>query len=626
MPDSPDTAHARFLEGLALLKSGHPKAAREIFRGVVDVMPDHFDALHLSGVAALQLVDPAGAVTLIARALAVNAQHPAAHNNMGAALVELGRHQAAVESFDRAIALNPAYADAAFNRGNALLTLKRPDDAVQSYTVAIAHKSSEAAWFNNRGTALEALGRHTEALADFDQAIALKPDLGDAHYNRGNALLALKQYGAALESYDRAAALKPTDAAIHNNRGNALRKLKCFAEARTAYDEALERDPAHVDAYINRGAVWGDIGDHHAAIADYDRAIAYDAASADAYNSRGMALRELRRHAEAVESHRKALTLEPNHADARWALSVCHLQMGAFTEGWRGYESPWTAPHLKLDPRNFAQPLWLGQDDIRGKTILLHAEQGLGDTIQFVRYVAVVVAKGARVVLEVQAPLVTLLKGLNGAVAVIAKGDPLPPFDLRCPLLSLPLAFATSATTIPAADGYLTATPAQRAAWADRLGAKTRPRVGLAWSGNPGHSNDARRSIPLADVIRPLPKGLEYIALQKDVPEGDWAALAEAGIRYFGTELTDFSDTAAVCALMDRVISVDTSIAHLAGALAMPVSILLPFNPDCRWLLERNDSPWYNAATLYRQDAPGDWDAVLARVALDITREAAKIR
>ena len=623
MSDSPDAVAAKLREGLALLKSGQPAQARAVFHRVLETDPRQFDALHFLGVIALQLGDPAGAVELMGRAIAVNAEHAPAHNNLGAAFIALGRHAEAAESFGRAVTLDANYAEAAINHGNTLLTLKRPQEAVQSYTLALAQRPGEAATFNNRGTALKSLGQHTEALADFERAIALQPDLGDAHYNRGNALLALKHYAAAVDSYDRAIALKPTDAAIQNNRANALRKLKRFADARAGYDAALAHDPAYVDAVHNRGAVWGDMGEHEAAIADYDRAIAQDPTYADAYNSRGLALRELRRHGEAVDSHRRALALDPSHTDARWSLAVCHLQMGNFAEGWKDYAARWQAPQLNLDPRNFTQPLWQGQD-LAGKTILLHAEQGLGDTLQFVRYVRLVAATAARVILEVQPPLVTLLQNL--ANQVIAKGDPLPPFDVHCPLLTLPLVFGTDATTIPAAQGYLTAAPTKRMAWAERLGAKTQPRIGLAWSGNPSHTNDARRSVPLADIIRALPKGFSYVALQKDVAAGDRAILADAGIAVFGEDLADFSDTAALCTLMDTVISVDTSIAHLAGALGVPVWILLPFNPDWRWLLDRTDSPWYDTAVLYQQETPGDWAGVLARIALALTQKIADMR
>ncbi len=649
MSDSPEVIEARFHEGLALLKAGRLAPAREIFHAILAMQPAHFDALHLSGVIALQSGDPGAAVALISQAISVNPQQPAAHNNLGAALTALGRHLEAAESFARALALNPDYAEAAFNRGNALMSLQRAGDALRSYdqalvlkpgyaealngrgnarralgetdaalsdyTTAIAHKPGEAVFFNNRGTVLTALGRHGEALAAYDQAIALKSDLGDAHYNRGNLLLALKRYTEAVAAYDRAAILKPADAVIRNNRGNTLRKLLRFDDARASYDEAIALDPTYVDAYHNRGAVWGDLDEHDKAIADFDRAIARDPTNADAYNSRGMALRELRRHQEALASHRKALEIDPDHADARWALGVCQLQMGDFVAGWSGYAWRWKAPQVKLDPRNFAAPLWYGDEDLDGKTILLHAEQGLGDTLQFVRYVKAVADKGARVILEVQAPLASLLRNLDGLAAIVAKGDPLPPFDLHCPLLNLPLAFKNTGSTIPGAQGYLQADPSKQAAWAKILGAKTRSRVGLAWSGNPGHRNDARRSVPLNDVIRLLPPNFDYVALQKDVRLGDRAALAEGGIRYFGDELADFADTATLCTLMDVVISVDTSIAHLAGALAVPTWILLPFNPDWRWLLDRNDSPWYEAVTLYRQEAPGNWTGVLNRVA-----------
>ena len=252
---------------------------------------------------------------------------------------------------------------------------------------------------------------------------------------------------------------------------------------------------------------------------------------------------------------------------------------------------------------------------------MLHAEQGLGDTIQFCRYAAHVAQLGARVVLEVQAPLVSLLSSLNGVAEVVARGDALPPFDLHCSLLSLPLAFKTTLADIPSAAGYLAAPSAKVGVWRERLGAPERPRIGLVWSGNANHKNDRNRSIALATLLAHLPRGADYVSLQKDVSADDAALMAaNPQVRHFGEHLGDFADTAALASLMDLVISVDTSVAHLAGALGRPVWILLPVNPDWRWLLDREGTPWYDAATLYRQKAPGDWQGVLERVKADVSK------
>ena len=259
--------------------------------------------------------------------------------------------------------------------------------------------------------------------------------------------------------------------------------------------------------------------------------------------------------------------------------------------------------------------MWLGSQSLQDKTILLHAEQGLGDTIQFCRYASLVAKLGAKVILEVQRPLLGLLKNLDGVSQIIARGDALPEFDYQSPLLSLPLAFKTQLHTIPSALRYLAGDSEKVLAWQARLGEKTKPRVGLVWSGNLEHKNDHNRSLSLSQVLPYLPSSCQYICLQKELRNADQAILAQhPHIQFFGDALEDFTDTAALCDLMDVVISVDTSVAHLAAALGKPTWVLLPFSPDWRWLLDRKDSPWYPSAKLYRQERIGDWNGVLSRV------------
>jgi hypothetical protein len=262
--------------------------------------------------------------------------------------------------------------------------------------------------------------------------------------------------------------------------------------------------------------------------------------------------------------------------------------------------------------------LWLGQQDLAGKTILLYAEQGLGDTLQFVRYVPLVAARGARVILEVQKPLLKLMQTLAGGAQVLAKGDPLPDFDFHCPLLSLPLAFKTTLATIPAPGAYLSSDPAREQEWRAMLGPARGPRVGLAWSGNPAHKNDHNRSIAFDKFAEMLTPACEFVSLQKEHREADARLLAASAVRDLSAQLADFTDTAALCAAMDVVVAVDTSIAHLAGALGKQVWVLLPEASDWRWLVERSDSPWYAGARLYRQQLGEDWSAVLARVRADL--------
>jgi hypothetical protein len=325
----------------------------------------------------------------------------------------------------------------------------------------------------------------------------------------------------------------------------------------------------------------------------------------------------------ALDCFARALSLNPNFALARWNRALFNLRRGNFRDGWPEYEARWEVETLNTfkDKREISQPLWLGTPSLEGATILLHAEQGLGDTLQFCRYVKPLADLGARVILEVQAPLVGLLAGLPGVSQIVARGESLPDFDYHCPLMSLPLAFETDLASIPGRHRYLTPDPTRVAEWAARLGPKTKPRVGLVWSGNPRHKNDHNRSIGFAAIAQLVSDDCEFISLQKEVREADRPALeAEPRVLQFGAELGDFTDTAALCELLDVVITVDTSVAHLAGALGKDVRILLGGMVDWRWLDDRLDSPWYPTARLYRQQAGEGWDPVLERVKSDLDK------
>lgn len=438
---------------------------------------------------------------------------------------------------------------------------------------------------NNYGNVLRVLNRPEEALASYDRALRLQPDYAEALANRGAALQDLERYAEALESYDRALQIRPDFAEALSHRGNALRALNRNGEALQSYDRALCVRPGYAEALNNRGA----------------------------------ALQDLKRHTDAMESCVRALQLEPGYAEAHWNEALCRLILGDFAKGWAKYE--WrrkTKPGLSAE-RNFSQPLWLGQESLAAKSILLHAEQGLGDTLQFCRYAKQVAALGARVVLEVQPALKTLLQDLEGVSLVLGRGEPLPDFDCHCPLLSLPLAFKVDLGNI-SGEPYLHSEPKKRAQWQERLGASTQPRIGLVWSGSTGHQNDHNRSLALADMRGLLSEQADCYCLQKELRPADRAELANTpGIEFLGEAFEDFSDTAAVVALMDLVITVDTSVAHLAGAMGKEVWLLLAYSPDWRWLLERSDSPWYRSARLFRQSAPGDWAGVLAQVQAALT-------
>jgi hypothetical protein len=351
-------------------------------------------------------------------------------------------------------------------------------------------------------------------------------------------------------------------------------------------------------------------------LACFDRALDLRADFAGALSNKALVLLNRQLLDEALATFRRSLTVEPGNAVATFNLATLQLLTGDFEQGWRGRETRWKLPLGQLD-RGFSQPLWLGDQPIAGKTILLHADEGLGDAIQFARYAPMVAALGARVILEVQPPIRRLLAGMSGVADCVDRPAATSlAFDLHCPLGTLPFAFKTRLDTIPGAEPYLPAPPAARLAeWDSRLGARDRLRVGLVWAGNAAHRNDRDRSMALRTLAPLLDCGAQFVSLQKDVREHDRAFLGERpDIVDLTADLTDFSDTAALVSCLDLVISVDTSLVHLAGALGVPVWTMLPFNPDWRWLLERDDSPWYRSMRLFRQPGRGDWASVVERV------------
>ena len=327
--------------------------------------------------------------------------------------------------------------------------------------------------------------------------------------------------------------------------------------------------------------------------------------------NRGVAQIEFRRRNEALVSGGNAIRLQPDYAPSHYFLALCHLLAGDFARGWEGYEWRWKEAQSEKDRRSFTQPLWLGEESLKGKTILLSDEQGLGDTLQFSRYAKMVKELGAHVILEVPKPLVGLVQTLDGPDRLVARHEgSLPSFDCYCPIMSLPLAFKTDLRTIPSPGRYISGHPDRVGAWGKRLGRKNRPRIGLAWSG----SAPRYRSVPLAVMRSLLCPEFEWFSLHRDVLESDVEALdSSPDIHHFGDRM-DFDETAALIEHMDLVISIDTSIAHLAGAMGKPVWVLLPFVPDWRWLLDREDSPWYPRARLFRQDEAGEWGAVMENV------------
>lgn len=462
---------------------------------------------------------------------------------------------------------------------------------------------------------LRAAGRVADALRCIDAAIACAPDDAIAHCKRGQLLKSMRRWSDALECFERGIALQPSLAPAHLDRGNVLQELGRLVEALLSYDRALELQPRFSAALCNRGTVLHRLNRLDEAIASYDAALVIDPSLDEAHFNRATTLADRGRFAEALEGFQRTTVRYPQLAVAHWNEALCRLRLGDFALGWSKFEWRWRYSDLCLRERACPQPKWLGQDDICGRTLLLHAEQGLGDTLQFCRFASLLCARGARVILQVDRPLVTLLKTLPGPDAVIAEGEAPPPIDYHTPLLSLPLALGTTLTTIPAQVPYLRVDPHRVRLWAERLPpVGKRSRIGLVWSGNPRHPNDANRSLHLESLRVLTALDADFVALQNQVWDRDRGELERQAVLFFGSELIEFVDTAALAANMDLVITVDTACAHLAGALGLPVWIMLPFAADWRWFTERSDSPWYPSARLFRQRMPGDWQSVVQEV------------
>ena len=451
--------------------------------------------------------------------------------------------------------------------------------AVDLITKALAIQPDYADAHRNLGSVLRDLGRSDEAVASFHAALAIRPDYVDAHTNLGSVLRDLGRLDEAVASYHNALAIEPDHAGTHNNLGNALRALGRLDDAFASYHNALRVDPDH----------------------------------AGAHNNLGNAFRDLGQLDEAFASYQKALAIRPDHADAHKNLGHLQLLTGDFQSGWDNHAWRRRATPHALRPRQYEGPLWDGSG-LEGKTLFVYPEQGYGDAIQFARYGPLVAERADRVVFGVLDPLFRLFASLGHGIDLLASGTPPPPFDCHTPLLELPRLLQTTLQTVPADVPYLTAAPALEEQWAARLGPREAFRLGIVWAGNPNHFNDRNRTIEpaLFRLVTTLPD-ISVYSLQVG-REGEARRVFGNGVSDLAPQFTDFAETAAAIKNLDLVISVDTAVAHIAGALGRPVWILLPFMPDWRWLLERDDSPWYPSMRLFRQETRGDWQSVIERV------------
>jgi tetratricopeptide (TPR) repeat protein len=618
-----------FESGLRYLQSRQFAEAEKRCREILADDPDHAESFHLLGLISAETNRCDQAIEFFAQAIRKNPNNADYFSNLGTMLQRQDRLEEALKSFDLALSLKPDCIDTWIKLGYALQRQKRFEEALLAYDHALkidpphtgAEKNpSQADAFYKRGVCLRHLMRLEEACTSYGNALTLYPDHFDALNDRGRTLLDMWRADKALMDFRRAIEIEPNSVVALNNCGIALILLRRCEEALTILDRALSISHDLVELFNNKGNALRHLGRFDEALENYDRAITLKPDYVGAHSNRGNCLDEMGRYDEALSSYKDALALQPDHADAHWNTAVNRLRAGDLKTGWIEHEWRWKIRSFQVGHRHFKQPLWIGAEPIDGKVLLLHNEQGLGDALQFCRYVPLIAARGAHVILEIDGPLKELLSGLAGVSHCISKAETLPDFDCHCPLTSLPLAFDTTLDTIPSAVPYLSV-GAQATDWGTRLHSQNLPRIGLVWSGNPDHTNDRNRSIPLKSLLPLLNVEAQFVSLQKDIRPGDEVVLRErSDILNLGPALQSFVDTAALIEHLDLVVSVDTSVAHLAGALGRPVWILLPYVPDWRWLLDREDSPWYPTARLFRQSRTREWHSVVDEMHRALTK------
>jgi tetratricopeptide (TPR) repeat protein len=580
------------------------------------------DELHRLALTACQEGRLAEGMAYARQALAIDPGRARTHLLLGMALARSDAREEALASFDRAIAIAPDLADAHGNRADVLVELRRLAEADTSYDRALQLAPQSFVNWCNRAALLFDLGRNEEALACYDRAVALEPGHVDMLTARGLVLNALNRCEEAVEALDRALALAPDHHLANRTRGVALLARDRYAEALASFERVLAQSPDSEDALYNVAFLLVANERDSEALAIYQRLLAINPRHIEALLGKAAALQGLTRFAEAVAAYDEVFALDPKRVDAHVSAATALLSMGDFRRGlveyeWRRHAS--TGNPYVVQP--LREPIWLGDGRLHDKTLLIHAEQGMGDVLFAVRYVPQLAGQGARIVLQVHAALKALLSGLAGAAVVVARGEPLPAFDCHCPVMSLPYATKTELAALPAEVPYIHAPPERVSHWRERLPQRGGLRVGIVWCGNPAFKEDRRRSLRL-DLVEPIlaTADVSFISLSPGITEDDAAKLpGRANVLHLGSEFHDFADTAAVIAQLDLVITSDTSVAHLVGAMGRPVWIMLGFAPDWRFAQDRGQSSWYPTARLFRQSAPGDWAGVIERVRLELT-------
>jgi tetratricopeptide (TPR) repeat protein len=573
-------------------QAGDLNGAEYLYRQALDADSSQADAWYYLGDIYLAQGRLSEAVTSYYRVLELAPGHAAAQNSVGIAFAQQNNWDEAIYWFRQSIQSQPDHAQAYSNLGIALANQGNLAEAESCYLQAIRIKPDFPEAYNNLGLVLGSLVRIPDAIEAYRRALALKPDYLEAEQNLGTALEKAKEFDKAIKLYEKVLRAKPNSADAHNNMGSVLYKLGKYPEAHREFEIALKLKPDYGEAHHNLGNLLVDSGRPHEGIAEYER----------------------------------ALQLMPNCVEAHFGRAQARLRLGDFERGWPEFEWRWW--RRDFPPRPFSQPVWDGSP-LAGRSILLHAEQGMGDTIQFVRYAPLVKRYGGRVIVECQGALLSLLRTCPGIDQLVAKEAELPHFDTHAPLLSLPLILQTTLATIPADIPYLSVDSERINRWRNEMNSIGGRKIGIAWQGNPRHFNDHHRSIRL-DRFETLSRidGIHLFSLQKGPGAEQLAEVAERfSITDVGSKFDDFRDTAAVVKLLDLVITVDSAVAHCAGALGVPVWVLLPYAADWRWIVNRDDSPWYPSMRLFRQPKPCDWEGAFDRVVLTLKeRPSGKVR
>jgi tetratricopeptide (TPR) repeat protein len=610
--------------GIVLKAQGKIDEAIDAFTKALALNPNYAGMYHNLGNALRDKGKIDEAIEALNKALSLEPQYVEAYYNLGVTLYAKGQIDEAIEAFTKALSISPNHADIYYSLGIALQNKGELDEAIKAYTKALSINPNYAEAHNNLGVTLHNKGKIDHAIEVFIKALSINPNYADAYYNLGNALQNKNKINHAMTAYEKAISLDPNYVDAYNNLGVILKVQGKLEEAIKTYTKALMINPNHAGIYNNFGTALKAQGKLDEAIDAYTKALSLDLNYTDAYNNLGNALYDSNKVDESLKAYAKALSLDPNHADALWNQSLTLLLSGNFLEGFKHYEHRWDVEGgLQKFRRNFSQPLWLGEEDISGKTILIHAEQGLGDTLQFCRYIEMLAQQGAHVIFEVQKPLIRLLQGIS---TLIEKGSALPEFDYHCPLLSLPHAFHTSLKNVPNKNPYIEVERTLVDRWKQKLGERRTLRVGLVWNGGfranqpeLWYANN-RRNIPLELIVKLNRVDVDFYSLQKGEPaESEFKRRSpdlwkSDNLFNYMDDVEDFADTAGLISQLDLVIAVDTSTAHLAAAMGKPVWLLNRFDTCWRWMLNREDSPWYPTLTLFRQPSLGDWESVIQKV------------